>query len=413
MGSSSGVPAEGTNPKWLAVVGIGEDGAEGLGATARRLIGAAEVVFGGKRHLALARALIGGEARAWPAPFDGTMAAVLALRGRPVCVLASGDPFQHGVGATLARRLDPAEMAVVPAPSAFSLAAARLGWALAEVETISLHGRAMEAIRPLLHPGGRILALTSDGGSPALLARLLVADGFGGSRMRVLESLGGPGERRREGTAADLAAVACGALNVVAVEVEAAPGARVLPFGGLDDALFESDGQLTKREVRAVTLSALAPRRGELLWDIGAGAGSVGIEWMLRHPSLRAVAIEADRGRADRIRRNALALGVPGLAVVEGSAPAALAGLPAPDAIFLGGGGTDPGVLDAALAALRPAGRLVANAVTLETQALLAATAARLGGTLTTISVARAVPVGGMTGWRPAMPVVQWAWTRP
>ncbi len=411
--ASSDVPAATANPKWLAVVGIGEDGLAGLGARARRLIGAAEVVFGGRRHLTLAAALVSGEARAWPSPFDAAMAEVLALRGRRVCVLASGDPIQHGVGATLARRLDAHEMEVVPAPSAFSLAAARLGWALHETETISLHGRAIEAIRPLLHPGSRILALTSDGSSPALLARLLVADGFGASRLCVLEALGGPHERLRDGIAARFADTACGALNVVAVEVVAAPGARVLPLGTLDDTLFENDGQLTKREVRAVTLAALAPRRGELLWDIGAGAGSVGIEWMLRHPSLRAVAIEADAARAARIRRNAAALGTPGLTVVEGAAPAALAGLPAPSAIFLGGGGADPGVLDAALAALPPGGRMVANAVTLEMQALLAATAARLGGTLTTISIARAAPVGGMTGWRPAMPVVQWGWTKP
>ena len=410
--ASSGLAAGTANPKWLAVVGIGEDGVAGLGAAARRLIGEAVVVFGGRRHLALAAALIRGEARAWPSPFDSGMAEVLALRGRRVCVLASGDPFLHGVGATLAQRVDPAEMAVVPAPSVFSLAAARLGWALAETETISLHGRAIEAVRPLLHPGTRILALTSDGGSPAALARLLVADGFGRSRLTVLEALGGPDERLRPGAAADLTDTAFAALNVIAVEVAAGPGARVVPLGGLEDGLFEHDGQLSKREVRAVTLAALAPRRGELLWDVGAGAGSVGIEWMLRHSSLRAVAIEAVPERAARIRRNAAALGVPGLVVVEGAAPAALAGLPAPAAIFLGGGGTDPGVLDAALAALPAGGRMVANAVTLEMQALLVGTAARLGGTLTTIAIARAGPVGGMTGWRPARPVVQWAWVK-
>ena len=341
------------------------------------------------------------------------MTEVLALRGRPVCVLASGDPFQHGVGATLARRLDAGEMEVVPAPSAFSLAAARLGWALQETETISLHGRPIEAIRPLLHPGTRILALTSDGEAPGRIARLIVADGFGSSRVHVLEALGGPGERVLSGPAPAVADGAFAALNLLAVEVAADAGARVLPFGSLDDALFEHDGQLTKREMRAVTLTALAPRRGELLWDIGAGAGSVAIEWMLRHPSLRAVAIEAEPERAARIRRNAGALGVPGLVVAEGAAPGALARLPTPDAIFVGGGGTDPGVLDAAVAALPAGGRLVANAVTLEMQAVLLASAARLGGSLTTISIGRAAPVGGMTGWRPAMPVVQWAWVKP
>lgn len=397
--------------EWLALVGIGEDGVEGLGSEARRLVSRAEVVFGGRRHLALAAELIRGEARPWPSPFD--VDGVIALRGRPVCVLASGDPFQHGVGATLSRWVSIDEMAVVPAPSAFSLAAARLGWALQEVETVSLHGRPVELVRPLLHPGARILALTSDGAGPATVARLVAEAGFGGSRMHVLEALGGPEERVRCLTAEEMQDVACGPLNVAALEVVTGPDAKVLPLAGLEDALFESDGQITKREIRAVTLSSLAPRRGELLWDVGAGSGSIAIEWMLRHPSLRAVAVEERADRAARIRRNALALGAPGLGVMEGAAPGALAGLAAPDAIFLGGGGTVAGVLDAALDMLRPGGRLVANAVTLEMQGLLAATTARLGGSLVSLSVARAAPVGVMTGWRPAMPVVQWRWVKP
>ena len=233
-------------------------------------------------------------------------------------MLASGDPFLHGVGATLARGIAPAEMTVIPAASAFGLAAARLGWALQDVETVSLHGRPEALIRPLLHPGARILALTSDGGAPARLARRLAAAGFGPSRLHVLEALGGPGERHRSGRAADFGETDCAALNVVAIEVAAEAGAAVLPLAGLDDGLFEHDGQITKREVRAVTLAALAPRRGELLWDVGAGSGSVGIEWMLRHPSLRAIAVEASAERAARIRRNAEALGVPGLAVHDG-----------------------------------------------------------------------------------------------
>lgn len=340
------------------------------------------------------------------------MADVLALRGLPVCALASGDPFLHGVGATLARHLGPEEMAVTPAASAFSLAAARLGWALQEVETVSLHGRPIELIRPLLHPGTRILALTTDGEAPARIAGLFAADGFGASRFHVFEALGGPDERHICAPAAEIAGTFA-PLHVLAVEVAADAGARVLPFAGLDDALFANDGQLTKREVRAVTLAALAPRRGELLWDIGAGAGSIAIEWMLRHPSLRALAVEARPDRAARIRANAAALGTPGLRVIEGAAPGALAGLPRPGAIFLGGGGTDPGALDAAVAALSPGGRIVANAVTLEMQGLLIATAARIGGTLTSIAISRAAPVGGMTGWRPAMPVTQWAWVKP
>lgn len=400
--------------KWLTIVGIGEDGLAGLGEEARRHIAAAEIVFGGRRHLALAHAAIAGEARAWPSPFDAAMKDVVALRGRRICVLASGDPFCHGVGVTLARNVPIDEMRVLPAPSAFSLAASRLGWALQDIETVSLHGRPVELIRPLLHPGARILALTSDADGPAAVASLLAKDGFGASRLTVLEALGGPDERVRPAQAQEFDLANINPLNVLAIEVESSREARVLPLSpGMDDALFEHDGQITKREIRAVTLSALAPRRGELLWDIGAGAGSVAIEWMLRHPSMRAIAVEGVAERAARIARNASACGVPGLVVVEGNAPAALAGLPAPDAIFVGGGGSEAGVVDAAMAALKPGGRLVANAVTLEMEAVLLALQARHGGALLRLAVSRAVPVGSMQGWRAAMPVTQWTWEKP
>jgi precorrin-6Y C5,15-methyltransferase (decarboxylating) len=402
------------SPRWLSIVGIGEDGVEGLSASARGLISGAEIVFGGRRHLALAASLIRGAARPWPSPFDGAADEVTAHRGRPVCVLASGDPFQYGVGAVLARTIDAREMNVVAAPSAFSLAAARLGWALPETVLLSLHGRALDFIRPHLQPSARIIALTSDGAGPAALAKLLGGDGFGASQLTVLEALGGPRERIRSTTADAYDFDAVDALNVVAVEVAAAPGARVLArTPGLADNLFEHDGQITKREIRALTLSALAPRRGELLWDIGAGSGSVAIEWMLADPSLHAVAIEQNAGRTARISRNAAAFGVPGLQVIEGAAPAALADLAAPDAIFVGGGASDSGVLDAALRALRPGGRLVVNAVTLETEALLLARRAAFGGELVRIAIARADAVGTMSGWRPALPVTQWLWTKP
>ena len=402
------------SPKWLAIIGIGEDGAAGLGDAAKRLIGEAEVVFGGKRHLTLAEELVKGEARAWPTPFDTAMRDVVALRGRKVCVLASGDPFMHGVGVTLARHVAVEEMVVVPAPSAFSLAASRLGWALQEIETVSLHGHAIDLIRPLLQPGRRALALTSDGDGPRAVAALLAGLGFGGSRLTVLEALGGPDERVRTATAENFDLENINALNVLALEIESSPEARVVPLApGRPDDLFEHDGQITKREVRAVTLSALGPRRGELLWDIGGGSGSISIEWMLADPAMRAVAIEGNAERAARIRRNAAAFGVPGLVVVEGSAPAALEGLPAPDAIFIGGGGTDAGVMDAAVAALRPGGRLVANAVTLEMEALLLAKHAQLGGELLRIAISRETAIGSMSGWRPAMPVTQWSWVKP
>jgi precorrin-6Y C5,15-methyltransferase (decarboxylating) len=399
--------------RWLSIVGIGEDGVRGLGDNAREAIALASVVFGGKRHLELAAPLISGDPRPWPVPFDAAMRDVLALRGQTVCVLASGDPFFFGVGATLSRHVAAEECITYPSPSAFSLAASRLGWPLQEIETVSLHGRPLDLVRPLLHPGRRIVALTSDEKGPAELAELASASGFGRSRMTVLEALGGEAERIRSSKASEFALQDINILNVVAIEVMADVAARILPRGfGLDDALFAHDGQITKREIRALTLSALSPRRGELVWDIGAGSGSIGIEWLLADPSMKAIAIEAHPERAARIGRNAAAFGVPGLVLVEGEAPAALNGLPQPDAIFIGGGGSEPGVFDAAVAALKPGGRLVANAVTLEMEAVLLAAQARLGGNLIRIEVSRAAPVGSMQGWKPAMPVTQWTWTK-
>jgi precorrin-6Y C5,15-methyltransferase (decarboxylating) len=400
---------------WLSIVGIGEDGADGLSAAARQIVQGAEIVFGGKRHLALAAPLIRGTARPWPARFDGAMQEVLAQRGRAVCVLASGDPYVYGIGSVLARHVHPSEIQALPAPSAFSLAAARLGWALPETAQLSLHARALDLVRPHLHPGTRVLALTSDGKAPAALARLLRDVGFGPSRVTVLEALGGPRERVRSTSAALFDLDPVDDLNVVAIEVTAQPGAaRVIArAAGLSDALFEHDGQITKREMRAITLSSLAPRRGELLWDIGAGAGSVAIEWMLADPSLRAIAVEQRAERAARIRRNATAFGVPGLVVMEAAAPAALESLPPPDAVFVGGGASDPGVLDRCVTALRPGGRLVVNAVTLETQSQLTERHATHGGELLQISLAHAGPLGSRTGWRPAMAVTQWVWVKP
>ncbi len=402
--------------RWLSIVGIGEDGVAGLSEVARALVSGAEIVFGGKRHLGLAAPLIRGAMRPWPSPFDGAAAEVLAQRGHQVCVLASGDPYQYGIGTVLARHIAPAETLVVPAPSAFSLAAARLGWALPDCALVSLHGRALDRVRPHLHPGARVLALTSDGGGPTALAELLAATGFGASKLTVLEALCGPRERVRTTTADAFCLDSVDALNTVAIEVVASAGARIIArASGLSDALFEHDGQITKREIRAMTLSSLAPRRGELLWDIGAGAGSVAIEWMLADLSLRAIAIESQDERAARIIRNAASLGVPELALVRGAAPAALDGLPTPDAIFIGGGAGDTGVLDAAFAALKSGGRLVINAVTLETQALLAAQHRALGGDLIRIAIERAAPVGNTTSrvWRPALPVAQWRWVKP
>jgi precorrin-6Y C5,15-methyltransferase (decarboxylating) len=307
---------------------------------------------------------------------------------------------------------------VAPAPSAFSLAASRLLWPLARVTQLSLCGRAIDSIRPHLHPGTQLLVLTSDEHTPAALARLLVELGFGNSRCIVLEALGGPRERIRSAVARGFALHDIDPLNTVAIEVVADPQARILArSSGLADALFEHDGQITKREVRALTLSALAAQRGERLWDIGSGSGSVAIEWLLSDPSLSAIAIEQRADRVARMRRNAGAFGVPHLQIVAGAAPAAIEGLPAPDSVFVGGGATTPGVIDAVLNALRPQGRLVMNAVTLETEAILLQRYAQSGGTLTRIDIAHADGIGGeharLSGWRASMPIVQWRWVKP
>lgn len=399
---------------WLSIVGIGEDGTDGLSEAARAAVVNADHVFGSTRQLELVDQLVRGQKQTWLTPFSDSIAVVTGLRGQSVCVLASGDPMHFGVGATLSRHIKTDEITVFPHPSSFSLGAARLGWPLQDVVTLSVHGRPLELLRPHLQAGTRILALTSDGDGPAAIAKLLSETGFGLSIVTVLERLGGPHETMRSNVAMSFALADIDPLNICAISVVALPNARILPLTpGLDDSLFEHDGQMTKRDIRALTLSALAPRRGETLWDIGAGSGSVGIEWMLADPSLRAIAIEADAERAGRISRNILACGVPDLRIVIGSAPASLDGLEPPHAIFVGGGGSDPGVMDAAINALRPGGRLVANAVTLELEALLLQLYQKLGGSLTRIAIAKADPIGSMTGWRPAMPITQWVWTKP
>lgn len=399
--------------RWLAILGIGEDGLDGLPPAARAVLSQAELVVGGERHLELAGPLE-AETLAWPSPLTEALPAILARRGRPVCVLATGDPFFYGIGSVLAQHVPPDEMICHPAPSAFSLAAARLGWALQDCDLVSLHGRTFARILPRLQSGARLLVLSWDGSTPQRLAGLLAGRRMGRSRLVICEAMGGPRERMRETTARDFEVAEVDPLNTVALEIVAERDAPVLPLSpGLPDDCFEHDGQISKREVRALTLSALAPRRGELLWDVGAGSGSIGIEWMLAHPQNRAVAIEARPDRAARVARNALALGVPDLRVVEGEAPAALENLPQPDAVFVGGGAAAPGLLDAVWAALRPGGRLVVNAVTIETQAETARRFHLLGGGLTSIGIARAQPVGGYFAFRPALPVVQWAATKP
>ncbi len=389
---------------WLTVVGIGEDGFKGLGESARQALAEAAHVFGGPRQLDLLPPAIGAERQAWSSPFS--LNPVLERRGTPVCVLASGDPMLFGVGASLARLVAVEEMSVLPAPSSFSLAAARMGWPLQDVVTLSVVARPLAVLNAPLHNGVRLLVLSNDGSSPAAIAELLRGRGFGPSRMTVLEHLGGEAERRVEALASDWSNPPIAALNLVAIDCRASADApRLSLLAGLPDDAFKHDGQLTKRDVRAITLARLAPAPGELLWDVGAGCGSIGIEWMRAHPSCRALAIESDEGRQLLIEHNREALGVPGLQLIRGRAPQALDDLEAPDAIFIGGGVTRPGVLDACWARLRSGGRLVANAVTLQSEATLVLWREQHGGELTRLHVAQAKPLGEFDTWRQALPI--------
>ena len=392
---------------WLTIVGLGEDGLDGLTPAARALVDRAEVLIGGARVFAMVPE-DGRERLIWPNPLSAMIGEIAARRGQRVCVLATGDPLHYGIGVALAKNIPIEEMIVIPAPSAYALACARLGWSRAEVETLTLHGRPLELLHPAVQPGAKILLLSNGAETPAEVAGLLRDRGYGASRIVVLEHMGGAQERRHEGTAGDWDAREVAEFNTVAVDCVATPGAALLPRApGLPDDAFRHDGQMTKREVRAITLAALAPVPGQLLWDVGAGAGSVAIEWLRSDPRCRAIAIEHNQDRIALLAGNGSALGVPGLEIVAGAAPAALEGLAAPDAVFLGGGLRTSGVFEAAWAALGPGGRLVANAVTLEGAAALARWHEEHGGELIRIAISRAGPVGGATVLRPMFPVTQ------
>jgi precorrin-6Y C5,15-methyltransferase (decarboxylating) len=408
---------ESHNPEvtpWLSVIGVGENGLDGLSSTARTLIAQAEYVFGGARHLGLVAHQPQGRCVAWPTPFSAGMQQVLALRGHSVVVLASGDPFFYGVGGVLARSLGVGEMLCLPAPSSVALACARLGWAQEQCHVVSVCGRPMARLRPFLQPRAHLIVLSADAQTPCELARWLVELGLGTIRCHVMEALGGPNERSRSFIAKDGPPQDVACLNLLALDVPAEVTDSCLPrCNGLPDTCFEHDGQLTRQEIRAVTLSALAPRAGELLWDIGGGAGSVSIEWMLAAQECRAITLESVPERATRIARNAQALGVPDLHVVQARAPDGLDGLEIPDAVFVGGGASRPGVLEQAWAALRPGGRMVVNAVVVETEARLVQAMQEWGGRLTRLSVARLDGVGGFHAFRPAMTVTQWVASKP
>ena len=389
---------------WLTIIGIGEDGLAGLSEASRKSLANAETVFGGERHLALAD--VGSRGRAWPVPFDAEI--VLSCRGRPTAVLASGDPFWHGAGAGLAEKLGGGEWIAYPAPSAFSLAAARLGWRLEAAVCFGLHAAPFERLVPHLAQDARIICLLRDGKAAGDLAKWLTQRGWGASLVWTLEALGGPREyidqHRADLFAEDIAG------RLVAVAVQARGGQGIPRSSGLPDDLFAHDGQITKRPVRALALSALAPRPGERLWDIGAGSGSISVEWALCGGT--AIAVEAREDRAANIRSNAAAFGLAHrIIVVTGQAPEALATLDLPDAVFIGGG-LDRAMFDAIWSRLSPGARLVAHSVTLETEGLLAELHRQHGGDLLRVEIAHAAPLGRYRSWEPVRPVVQWSVVR-
>lgn len=396
---------------WITVIGLGEDGLAGLSPGARAAIDAAEVIFGGERHLALVPG--GGERLTWRTPLKDTMEDIKARRGKRVVVLASGDPMWFGVGATLAKHFKPEELSILPRAGAFSLAAARLGWSLADIATITMHGRRPALLNAHIAPGAKLLILSDSGATPKRVAEMLTERGYGDSAITVFERMGGESEKRIDATAAGWNAARADDVNTIAVTCVAGPDAvAVSDAPGLPDDLFQHDGQITKREVRAATVSALMPLPGQLLWDVGAGSGSIAIEWMRAARGAGAVAIERDPERCKSIERNAAFFGVPALRVVQGKAPAALAELPAPDAVFIGGGISASGLAELCWQKLKPGGRLVANVVTVEGEAVLLKLQSQHGGSLTRIEIQRAERVGTRLGWRPMMPVVQLAATK-
>jgi precorrin-6Y C5,15-methyltransferase (decarboxylating) len=395
------------------VVGIGDAGLASLSATARAIVESGEVLVGGKRHLAMVPDHPGKRLR-WRCPLEATLDDLEALRGRRVVVLASGDPMWFGVGELLVRRFDRSELRILPGPSAFSLICAQLGWPLAAVACLSAHSRPLASVRRHVAPGARLIVLSRDGATPDTLARMLAEEGFGRSRLWVFEHLDGPAERQAKGIAAAWPGHTFAPLNTAAIECIAEPEAALRArTPGLADDAFESDGMLTKREVRAATLARLMPLPGQCLWDVGAGSGAIAIEWLRAVDGVRALAVEQDAARCATIARNAERLGAPELRVVQARAPECLAGLPAPDAVFVGGGIGEPAMLETCWQKLRPGGRLVVNAVTVEGEQRLLAWQAAHGGELLRIGVARLEALGSYRAWRASLPVTQLAAHKP
>lgn len=404
----------GSETKWLSVLGVGAEGLTGLSEVARFLLDQAEVIVGGQRHLGM---LPNSDLRpklAWDHPITITLDQIAARRGELVCVLASGDPLFYGIGGPLLERFALDEMTIIPAVSALALACSRLGWAWADVEVVSLCGRPLELLHTLLYPGAKIMALSATGETPRQVAQALTTRGYGDSALYILENLGHSQEKILKTPAGAWTEPQIANLNIIgihcqrsfeAAELGGVPHSRL---AGLSDLAYNHDGQLTKQEVRAMTLAALAPLPGQLLWDVGAGCGSIGIEWLRVHPRCQAIAIERHPQRQQLIAENAANLGVPNLKIVPGAAPEILVDLPQPDAIFIGGGVHISGMLETAWQALKPGGRLVVNAVTVSSEQHIFQWQQQVGGTLRRIAIQRAEPLGTYLAWRAFAPVTQW-----
>ncbi len=395
---------------WLHIIGIGEDGLDGLTSVSRTILENAEIIIGGERHHNLSNT-IKAVHLSWPSPFDAMIETIRAQKGKRLVILVTGDPLWYSVGARITKAIPAEEIIFHPQISAFQLASARLGWSMADLETLTVHGRATQQMIPFIQPGARLLILTTGSETPAQIAGLLTERGYGNSAMIVMSAMGGPHEERFDGIAKSWAHIVP-EFNTLAVQCIASADAQLLPqIPGLPDEAFLHDGNMTKREVRAITLAKLMPQRGALLWDVGCGCGSIAIEWMRAARDARAIGIEPRADRRAIAAQNALILGTPALHLIDGTAPDALQGLPSPDAVFLGGGVAQNTIIGC-MTALRPLGRVVANAVTLESEAVLLAIQAEHGGELVRIAVQRAQPVGALTGWKPFMPVTQWSWVK-
>jgi precorrin-6Y C5,15-methyltransferase (decarboxylating) len=399
--------------KWLSIIGMGEDGYDGLSARAKLLVQQADVIVGAERLLALTPQT-SATREEWPQPFSAVVTQIKRLRGRKTVLLATGDPSNYGVARKVLEFTPADEVEIVPHLSAFSLAAARLGWSLPDCDTLTLHGRPAAQLEAFIHPGVRLIALTENGSTIAEVARRLVARGYGQSRITVLENMGGPHEKQSGFLAGEYRDARYSDFNTIGIECAADPGAALLPrVPGLPDDAYIHDGQLTKREVRAATLAALGPTPDALLWDVGAGCGSIAIEWMRAARGARAMAVERDENRLAMLAENADRLGTPRINIVKGVAPAALAGLERPDAVFIGGGMGDPGVFEASWEVLKSGGRMVGNVVTLEGELHVIDLQEKHGGDLVRIDVSILSKVGNLRAMKPRMSVLQWRAIKP